>query len=78
MRSQDPEMLEIKDPFFMEAYEYLPDSAGAGQYRGGYGTYVKMRIDGENNSVGTLGDGMEYEGAKVPNGLFGGGVGYKQ
>ncbi|NHC43253.1 hydantoinase B/oxoprolinase family protein [Bacillus sp. MM2020_1] len=75
MRSQDPEMLEIKDPFFMEAYEYLPDSAGAGQYSGGYGTYVKMRIDGESNSVGTLGDGMEYEGAQVPNGLFGGGSG---
>lgn len=75
MRSQDPEMLEIKDPFFMEAYEYLPDSAGSGQYRGGYGTYVKMRIDGDNNSVGTLGDGMEYEGAEVPKGLFGGGEG---
>lgn len=75
MRSQDPEMLEIKDPFFMEAYEYLPDSAGAGQHRGGYGTYVKIRIDGDNNSVGTLGDGMEYEGAKVPSGLFGGSEG---
>ncbi|MED4352145.1 hydantoinase B/oxoprolinase family protein [Schinkia azotoformans] len=72
MRSQDPEMLEIKDPFFMEAYEYLPDSAGAGKYRGGYGTYVKIRIDGDNNAVGTLGDGMEYEGAKLPHGLFGG------
>lgn len=75
MRSQDPEMLEIKDPLFMEAYEWLPDSAGAGKYRGGYGTYVKLRIDGENNSVGTLGDGMEYEGAAIPNGLFGGGKG---
>ena len=72
MLSQDPEMMEIKDPFFVETYEYLPDSAGAGQYRGGYGTYVRIRIDGENNSVGTIGDGVENEGAPIPYGLFGG------
>jgi N-methylhydantoinase B len=72
MRSQDPEMMEIKDPFFIETYEFLPDSAGAGQYRGGYGTYVRIRIDGENNSVGTIGDGVENEGAPIPYGLFGG------
>lgn len=72
MLSQDPEMLEIKDPVFVETYEYLPNSAGAGEFRGGYGTYLKLRIDGENNSVGIIGDGMEIEGAEVPEGLFGG------
>lgn len=75
MKSQDPEMIEIKDPFFLEAYEYLPDSAGAGQFRGGYGTYARLRIDGENNSVGTIGDGMEIENAVLPWGLFGGNEG---
>ena len=31
MRSQDPEMLELKDPLFLETYEFLPDSAGTGE-----------------------------------------------
>lgn len=72
MLSQDPEMFEIKDPFLIERYELLKDSAGSGQYRGGYGTYVKVRIDGDNNSVGTIGDGMAYEGAELPKGIYGG------
>lgn len=72
MRSQDPEMMEIKDPVFIEKYEYLPDSAGAGEFRGGYGTYLKLRIDGEKNAVGMIGDDMEYEGATPPEGIFGG------
>lgn len=72
MLSQDPEMFEIKDPFVIERYEFWKDSAGSGQYRGGYGTYVKVRINGTNNSVGTIGDGMAYEGADIPKGLFGG------
>lgn len=75
MRSQDPEMLEMKDPLFMDCYEFMPDSGGVGEYRGGYGTYVKLRIDGERNAVGTIGDGMQSEGAVAPKGLFGGGDG---
>lgn len=75
MISQDPEMFEIKIPVFIESYEYLKDSAGAGEYRGGLGTYVKFRIDGEENSVSTIGDGMQIEGAEEPNGIAGGGAG---
>lgn len=69
MISQDPENFEIKMPVFVEAYEYLKDSAGAGEFRGGYGTYLKLRIDGENNSIGTIGDGMKIEDAEIPNGI---------
>lgn len=72
MISQDPEMMEIKDPVFIEKYEYWCDSAGSGEFRGGYGTVLKMRIDGEDNTVGVIGDGMESEGADAPEGLFGG------
>jgi len=72
MISQDPEMFEIKDPVFLEAYEYSIDSAGSGEFRGGYGTYLKLRIEGENNTVGLIGDGMESEGAEKPQGLKGG------
>lgn len=72
MISQDPEMMEIKDPVFIEKYEYWPDSAGSGEFRGGYGTELKMRIDGEKNTVGVIGDGMATEGALPPKGVFGG------
>lgn len=72
MISQDPEMMEIKDPVFIEKYEYWQDSAGAGEFRGGYGTELKMRIDGEDNTIGVIGDGMASEGAYAPKGLFGG------
>lgn len=72
MISQDPEMMEIKDPVFIEKYEYWEDSAGSGEFRGGYGTELKMRIDGDDNTIGVIGDGMESEGAQAPKGLFGG------
>ncbi|VEF46580.1 hydantoin utilization protein B [Bacillus freudenreichii] len=75
MISQDPEMLEIKDPLFLEKYEFWEDSAGPGEYRGGYGTVLKVRIDGEENAVGIIGDGMASEGAAAPAGIFGGGDG---
>ena len=46
--------------------------ACAGEYRGGYGTYFKVQINGEKNAVGQIGDGMEFEGAEPPEGFFGG------
>lgn len=72
MRSQDPEMWELKVPVFVAEYEYWPDSHGAGEYCGGLGTYLRVRLDGEHNAVGMIGDGMEYEGAAAPQGYFGG------
>ena len=35
MRSPDLEMFELSTPAHMLEYEYLPDSAGAGEWRGG-------------------------------------------
>ena len=35
MRYPDPEMLEITTPHVLEYVEYLPDSAGSGEFRGG-------------------------------------------
>ena len=46
MRSPDMEMFELSTPHFMEQYEYLPDSAGAGEWRGGLGTVSRWRFYG--------------------------------
>ena len=46
MRSPDMEMFELSTPHFMEYYEYLPDSAGAGEWRGGLGTTSSWRFYG--------------------------------
>ena len=65
-------MLEASSPVTVIEFEYRPDSAGAGQYRGGYGTKSRIRFDGEETSIATFGDGVESEGASPPYGLFGG------
>src|SRR5262249_19708810 len=44
MRSPDMEMFELSTPHFMEQYEYLPDSAGAGEWRGGGGGTSPRRL----------------------------------
>ena len=44
MRSPDMEMFELSTPHFMEYYEYLPDSAGAGEWRGGLGTTLELAL----------------------------------
>ena len=38
------EMFELSTPHFMEYYEYLPDSAGAGEWRGGLGTTLELAL----------------------------------
>ncbi len=35
--AQDPEMFELVNPHLLHRYEYMPDSAGAGKWRGGLG-----------------------------------------
>lgn len=72
MRSPDPEMFELTSPHFLEYHEYLPDSAGAGQWRGGLGTRSAWRCYGENEIGVTIGDDVEVEGATPAPGLFGG------
>jgi N-methylhydantoinase B len=75
LAAQDPEMLELHGPTFMECYEYWPDSAGAGERRGGYGIHTTIRLLGDHNTFIVLGDGVAAEGADPFWGLDGGGAG---
>jgi N-methylhydantoinase B len=72
MRSPDMEMFELSTPHFMEQYEYLPDSAGAGEWRGGLGTISRWRFYGEGELGVTIGDDVKAEGADPAPGLIGG------
>jgi N-methylhydantoinase B len=65
---QDYEMFEQQTPHLLMHHEYWPDSAGAGEHRGGLGVETRFRIGGENTKVVTFGDG-DVEPAF---GLFGG------
>jgi len=65
---QDYEMFEQQTPHLLLKHEYWPDSAGAGQWRGGLGVETSFKIGGENTKVVTFGDG-DVEPAF---GLFGG------
>jgi len=71
--AQDYEMFEIQNPHLLTKHEYLPDSAGAGEWRGGLGVETEFRIDGENVTAVAFGDGIE-NGAEA-FGLFGGAEG---
>ncbi|MCW3016968.1 MAG: 5-oxoprolinase [Solirubrobacterales bacterium] len=75
MRSPDMEMFELSTPHLMHYNEYLPDSAGHGEWRGGYGTRSSWTFYGENEAGTTIGDDMASEGAEPAHGLFGGGPG---
>ena len=68
--AQDYEMFEIHDPHFLIRHEYLPDSAGAGRWRGGLGVETEFEIQGENVTGIAFGDGIEEEARAF--GLFGG------
>ena len=75
MRSPDMEMFELSTPHLMHYCEYLPDSAGHGEWRGGYGTRSSWTFYGENEAGTTIGDDVAAEGADPAEGLFGGGPG---
>jgi len=75
MRSPDMEMFELSTPHLMHYCEYLPDSAGHGEWRGGYGTRSSWTFYGEGETGTTIGDDVAVEGADPPEGLFGGGPG---
>ncbi|UCF83672.1 MAG: hydantoinase B/oxoprolinase family protein, partial [Desulfobacteraceae bacterium] len=68
--AQDYEMFEIHDPHFLIKHEYLPDSAGAGRWRGGLGVETEFDIYGEDITGIAYGDGIEQEARAF--GLFGG------
>lgn len=65
---QDYEMFEQQTPHLLLKHEYLKDSAGAGEHRGGLGVETRYRVGGENTQIVTFGDG-DVEPAF---GLFGG------
>jgi N-methylhydantoinase B len=68
--AQDPEMFEHQDPHLLLKHEYLPESAGAGQWRGGFGVESVIQFQGEKTRGVAFGDGVD-EGARA-FGLFGG------
>ena len=65
------EALETEFPILVERYEFLPDSGGAGRYRGGLGVVREVRSLGEDLIVG----GWGCDQRAAPRGLFGGGEG---
>jgi N-methylhydantoinase B len=68
---QDYEMFEQMTPHQLDEHEYLVDSAGVGEHRGGLGVRTRYRIGGEGIQLVTFGDG-DVEPAF---GLAGGGPG---
>ena len=54
---QDYEMFEQQTPHRLIKHEYITDSAGPGQWRGGLGVETRFRIGGEGTQVVTFGDG---------------------
>ena len=65
---QDYEMFEQQTPHHLNMHEYLTDSAGAGEWRGGLGIETKYKIGSDDTQFVTFGDG-DFEPAF---GLFGG------
>ena len=62
------EVLERQFPVRIERYEFLPDSGGAGRYRGGLATRRDIRILSERVSFARYGDRHKI----APQGLLGG------
>ncbi len=65
---QDYEMYEQQTPHRIIKHEYLPDSAGAGQWRGGLGVETEIMLGADHTKMVVFGDG-DKQGAY---GLFGG------
>ena len=54
---QDYEMFEQQTPHRLVKHEYLTDSAGPGQWRGGLGVETRFVIGSDDTTVVTFGDG---------------------
>ncbi len=68
---QDYEMFERQTPHLVLQHEYLTDSAGAGQWRGGLGVVTRLELGGRDNTLVTFGEGT----VEPPLGSAGGGPG---
>ena len=71
MTAPSSEMVEAHHPFQMLAYEYVPDRAGAGKYRGGAAVRREFRFLADEGVLQVRSDRREY----LPYGLNGGGPG---
>ncbi|MGW6334001.1 hydantoinase B/oxoprolinase family protein [Nocardia rhamnosiphila] len=76
LRTPDPELHELDTPYLLEELEYLPDSAGGGQWRGGLGVRYRWRVQADNIACATYGSGFMPETAPV--GILGGRPGIVQ
>jgi N-methylhydantoinase B len=56
----DVELVEYMLPLQIHRYELNPDSADAGEWRGGFGTFVEIGPVDHVTHVSFLGDGMRY------------------
>ena len=65
------EMVEATYPLRFQRYEFLPDTGGVGQYRGGLGVRRDIEFVDESGSLNTQFDKFKI----APFGLFGGGDG---
>ncbi len=70
LRSPDPELHELINPYLILNYELLPDFAGPGQWRGGNGMHYKWKVLADNVAFAMFGSGIREETA--PFGLMGG------
>ncbi len=70
LRSPDPELHELVSPYLLLDYEYLPDSAGAGQWRGGFGVRYRWKVLADGIPCANFGSGLRPETA--PLGIAGG------
>lgn len=69
IRSPSVELTEERFPFFIEHYEFRPDSGGDGTWRGGLGATFSMLYEGDEMALlNTAGDGV----VNPPFGLCGG------
>ncbi len=56
---QDYEMFEQQTPHLLLKHEFLTDSSGAGEHRGGLGVETRYRIGSDDTQLVTFGDGDE-------------------
>jgi N-methylhydantoinase B len=69
LQAEDNEMFEVSHPWFrLRKHEFLPDSAGAGTWRGGLGVETVLEMNGLDQSLVAYSDRL----AEAPWGLFGG------
>jgi N-methylhydantoinase B len=71
--AQDPEIFEVVNPHFLHRFEYLTDSGGPGQWRGGLGVETTFTLEDGGVQASVFGDGGTPETAAF--GILGGGPG---